>query len=337
MDFETKLTYAYGIAVGSTVLAGLWIVWVLIQIEVNKSFMTMDIENPLELDVEDESNGPQKVEMEPEVSNNNNNDNNNNKSVPEKELPKPRKRRVQTSFKVMQFTSVGVLILLTYLLLVVSPAPLWLSTIGSLSVLGIFLRYQIGDELRRNRFDRLCLIISLFMVIAGSLSMATYAQKKLAQGEIYQGPARIVAYDGSNYNNSQEDATTRADLMVSWGKSWGCPLSGGKVCQAHVKGAMCQAGPPSDTTSTTSGSNNDGSDGDGGNRKLANSASSSSSGGNSAKAASSSSSGAKAASSSSSGGNSANAKAASSSSSGGNSANAADNAGDANAVSIESH
>lgn len=274
MDFETKLTFTYGIAAASTVLAGLWIVWILIQIEVNKSFMTMDIDNPLELDVEDEISGSQKVEMESEG----------NVVAPEKELPKPRRRRVNMSFKFMQFTSVGVLILLTYLLLVVSPAPLWLTTIGSLCVLGIFLRYQIGDELRRKRLDRLALIISLFMVIAGSLSMATYAQKTLNQGEIYQGPARIVAYDGSNYNNAnnnnnnaQQDSTlTRTDLMVSWGNSWGCPQSGGKVCQAQVEGAMCQAGPSSDT-STSSGSNNDG-----GNRRAlanANSASSSSSSG----------------------------------------------------------
>jgi hypothetical protein len=267
-DFETKLTYTYGIAVASTVLSGLWIVWLLIQIEVNKSFMTMDIDNPLELDVEDEANGPAKVEIEPEVTNNN---------VPDKELPKPRRRRVPMNFKLMQFTSVGVLILLTYLLLVVSPAPLWLSSIGSFSVLAIFLRYQIGDELRRRRFDRMALIISLFMLIAGSLSMATYAQKTLSQGEIYEGPARIVAYDGTSYNNSQQDHITRTDLMVSWGKSWGCPLSGGKVCQAHVKGAMCQAGPPGDTTNPTNSPSKDGyGNRNGGDRRLANSASTSS-------------------------------------------------------------
>jgi hypothetical protein len=271
LDFETKLTYTYGIAVASTVLAGLWIVWILIQIEVNKSFMTMDIDNPLELDVEDEINGPQRVEMEASEGGTDNKDN----SAPETELSKqPRRRRVQMSFKFMQFTSVGVLILLTYLLLVVSSASLWLSTIGSLCVLGIFLRYQIGDELRRKRLDRLCLIISLFMVIAGSLSMATYAQKTRNQGEIYQGPARIVAYDGGNYNQNAQDPVSRTDLTVSWGKSWGCPKSGGKVCQAHVEGAMCQAGPPTTSTSTGTSNNNGG----GNRRALANTNSTSSSG-----------------------------------------------------------
>jgi len=154
-----------------------------------------------------------------------------------------RKRRVSRMFVGIQCLSVSVLILLTYLLLVVSSAPIVLRILGSLCVFGIFLRYQIGDEIRRQRVDRIMLLLSLFLVIASMLSTAVYSMKSLSQGEIYEGPARIVGYDMEQYNNTQHDPTTRTDIAVSWGKDWGCPLSGGKVCQARIQGAMCQTHP----------------------------------------------------------------------------------------------
>jgi hypothetical protein len=154
-----------------------------------------------------------------------------------------RKRRVPWSFVWMQIASVGALVLLTYLLLVVSNAPEALRGLGSMVVFFIFMRFQIGEEIRRQRIDRIILLVSLFLVIASMLSLSVYSMKTLKQGEIYEGPARIVGYDLSNYNNTQHDPTTRTDVAVSWGKDWGCPLSGGKVCQSQIQGAMCQVHP----------------------------------------------------------------------------------------------
>jgi hypothetical protein len=159
-----------------------------------------------------------------------------------------RNRRVPWSFVGMQIASVAALILLTYLLLVVSNAPIPLRGIGSLIVFGIFLRYQIGDEIRRQRLDRIALLLSLFLLVASMLSLLVFSFKTLKQGEIYEGPARIVGYDMSQYNNSKHDPTTRTDIAVSWGKDWGCPLSGGKVCQSEISGAMCQVHPDKSQT-----------------------------------------------------------------------------------------
>ena len=159
-----------------------------------------------------------------------------------------RRRRVPWSFVWMQVASVVALILLTYLLLVVSNAPIWLRALGSIVVFFIFLRFQIGEELRRQRMDRIILLVSLFLLIASMMSLCVYSMKTLKQGEIYEGPARIVGYDLSNYNNTQHDPTTRTDIAVSWGKDWGCPMSGGKVCQSRIQGAMCQVHPEKEQT-----------------------------------------------------------------------------------------
>jgi hypothetical protein len=157
--------------------------------------------------------------------------------------PGRRRRKLPWAFVAMQIASVAALVLLTYLLLVVSNAPIALRGLGSLVVFFIFLRFQIGEEIRRQRIDRITLLVSLFLVIASMLSLCVYCWKTLQQGEIYEGPARIVGYDMSNYNNTQHDPTTRTDIAVSWGKNWGCPLSGGKVCQSQIQGAMCQVHP----------------------------------------------------------------------------------------------
>lgn len=237
--FETIL----GISVALIVLSALWIVVILISIEANKAayFYTVNASLQHSLEMNEEENG---MEVEPSSK---------PSSPTSLTANKKRPRPVKASFKLMQLGSVSVLLLLTYLLLVVSEAPLWASAVGSLCVFGIFMRFQIGDELRRHRIDRIALMMSLFLLIASLMSVCTYAFKSLANGEIYEGPARIVGYDQSNYNNTDHDPSTRTDLEVQWGKEWGCPLSGGKVCQATVQGAMCTVNlDPEETTQNNS-------------------------------------------------------------------------------------
>jgi len=237
--FETIL----GMCASFIVIASLWIVYILIQIEQNKAaFYSIDTENDdgihssLDLEVEEDPNSPTK-QQQPQSPE--------SKKEPQV-VKKTRHRRIRASFTIVQFLSVGVLVLLTYLLLVTSNAPMWLSAVGSLCVFGVFLRFQIGDEIRRQRWDRLTLLLSLFMLIASLLSMSVYAMKSLKQGEVYEGPARIVAYDANQYNNTDHDPSRRTDLFVQWGEAWGCPLSGSKVCQAQVQGAMCQVNTDAD-------------------------------------------------------------------------------------------
>jgi hypothetical protein len=226
MTYDQTFETILGVSASGIVLCALWIVAILVTIEANKAaFHSVQVDHSLEMQEEG-------VEMEKPESP--------KASTAPQMKPKKKGRRVRMSFKLMQVASVAVLILLTYLLLVVSNAPMWLSIVGSLCVFWIFLRFQIGDELRRQRLDRVTLMMSLFLLIASLMSMSTYAMKSLAKGEVYEGPARIVGYDASTYNNTEHDPSTRTDLMVQWGKNWGCPLSGGKVCQAHVHGAMCQ-------------------------------------------------------------------------------------------------
>ena len=235
-----------GVAVCGIVLAALWIVHILIRIEASKAaFYSVNVDDgthSLEMHEEGIStddaateassvSGMMEVEGAPSKAK--------SPTGASAAAAKKRPRRIRTSFKLMQLGSVSVLLLLTYLLLVVSAAPMWASALGSLCVFGIFLRYQIGEELRRQRLDRIALMLSLFLLIASLMSVCTYAFKSLGNGEIYEGPARIVGYDQSGYNNTDHDPSTRTDLEVQWGKAWGCPLSGGKVCQAVVQGAMC--------------------------------------------------------------------------------------------------
>jgi hypothetical protein len=256
--FDNTLESVLAISVCGIVFAAMWIVILLVQIESSKvSFFSVDHDhNTLDLQVE-------------ETTDNNNNNSNNGMEVEqppsaanrEPEIKQRRGRRVPCGFKMMQLGSVIILILLTYLLLVTSNAPIWLSALGSFSVFGMFLRFQIGDEFRRQRWDRLTLMMSLFLLIAAFLNLSTYAWKSLAQGEVYMGPARIVGFDAEPYNNTnQHDPTTRADLMVQWGKDWGCPFSGGKICQAHVQGVMCAANSDGNrllkTTANTNTNNN---------------------------------------------------------------------------------
>jgi hypothetical protein len=281
-DFDKRMSIAFVGSVATTIISGLLIVSLLIQIELNKTSMfledgeedadcTTQSSHSLDLSVESPTNKSSSGSSSSSSSSNGGNtiavlpvvdglETEQDPAAPTKKVSSPlsrdtlqksitqktkirRTRRVPFSFKVMQFVSVGILILLTYLLLVVSSAPFWISTIGSFAVLGMFFRYQVGEELRRQRLDRLVTITSLFLMIAASLSMSTFASKSLVQGEIYEGPARIVGYDYSSYANT-EDAPVRTDLKVSWGSSWACPQTGNKVCSANVQGAMCEADEP---------------------------------------------------------------------------------------------
>ena len=70
-------------------------------------------------------------------------------------------KRISWAFINIQIVSVLVLNLLTYLLLVQSNAAVYLRVLGSFAVFAVFLRFQIGEELRRQRLDRLMLLLSL--------------------------------------------------------------------------------------------------------------------------------------------------------------------------------
>jgi len=234
--FDDTLETVLAVAVGGIVFCAMWIIIILVDIEASKvSFFTVDAtgkDMDLQLDVttDDANTTSSGMEVEPV-------------EPQEPEIKATRGRRVSCHFKMMQIGSVLLLILLTYLLLVASNASGFLSTLGALAVFGMFLRFQIGDEIRRQRWDRLVLMVSLFLLIASFLNLSTYAWKSLAQGEIYMGPARIVGYDMSAYSNNSTTntsvPTTRTNLVVQWGSDWGCPFTGGRVCEAEVHGVMC--------------------------------------------------------------------------------------------------
>jgi len=284
LTFDQTFETAVAIASILMVLSGAWIIRVLIQIEKSKvvtlAGVLEDDGTSMDLEFEESTTSTSKhlevepadagaIEMSPTRFNRNGGPSNNNDDGPASAIDglpstmpsssptsKPitarkarqRQRRISWMFVNMQIASLAALVLLTYLLLVVSNAPIFLRMVGSLCVFGMFLRYQIGDELRRQRIDRLMLLLSLFLLIASMLSTIVYSFKTLSQGEIYEGPARIVGYDMEQYNNSKHDPTTRTDMAVSWGKNWGCPMSGGKVCQSRIQGAMCQTTPAKEQT-----------------------------------------------------------------------------------------
>ena len=101
--------------------------------------------------------------------------------------------------------------LVTYLILVVSSAPVWLRLLGVAAVIAMGLWQQIAEELRRQRLDRIVAIITMILLAASLMSLATYANKSLTEGEIYRGKARIIGFDYENYDNNDGDVT-RTDL-----------------------------------------------------------------------------------------------------------------------------
>jgi len=149
------------------------------------------------------------------------------------------RRALSRAQQVQIVCHVAVLILFNYLLLVFLPGSALLSFIAVAAIWVLALHSYLRDELRRGRYDRLLTMMGLFLVIAGCLTLITYCRLALKDGSVYQGPARIVGYDATVYENNDAE-TLRADLEVSWGASWGCPDNGGKLCTAVVSGALCE-------------------------------------------------------------------------------------------------
>ena len=270
-------TFLAAVAISSVVMtcSGLWIVRVLIQIEKSKvialsSVLEDDGTGESDLQFEESTSESRGKTLEVETANGSHSNGDielsptgssrkTEKTASKMESSPPAKpmtakrarrklRRVSWTFINIQIVSVLALILLTYLLMVQSTAAVFLRMLGSLCVFAVFLRFQIGEEIRRQRVDRIMLLLSLFLLIASMLSTLVYSMKQLKQGEIYEGPARIVGYSKEQYNNTKHDPTTRTDVSVSWGKEWGCPWTGGKVCQANIQGAMCQSHPDKEQT-----------------------------------------------------------------------------------------
>ncbi len=270
LTFDEFFEAAVGISSVVMVLSGCWIVRVLIQIEKTKVVAVASVlqddgtgvsdlqfeesTTDKQLEVEHADGSPSEIEMSPTGKSKRGNETSPASSPTASAKPitarkaRQRQRRISWAFINIQIVSVLTLMLLTYLLLVQSNAAIFWRMLGSFCVFAVFLRFQIGEEIRRQRVDRLMLLISLFLLIASMLSTLVYSMKTLKQGEIYEGPARIVGYSTESYNNTVHDPTTRTDIAVSWGKDWGCPMSGGKVCQANVHGAMCQTHPDKEQT-----------------------------------------------------------------------------------------
>lgn len=151
-----------------------------------------------------------------------------------------RRRLLSTSQHVQVIVHVMIVILFIYLLLVFLPGSIWLSFFAVIIVWVLALQSYLRDEIkRRRRLDRITTLLGLFSIIAGSLALVTYCHLALKEGDIYEGPARIVGYDDTSYNN-KDGSTMRADLVVAWGGMWGCPDIGGKQCTATVQGALCE-------------------------------------------------------------------------------------------------
>jgi ABC-type protease/lipase transport system, ATPase and permease components len=150
-----------------------------------------------------------------------------------------RKKRLHKETKLGIFFNVGLLALLNYLLLVYLPGGAVPSIIGMTLLSCILLRSQLLEDLRRRRFDRISLVFTLMIFMASFLSLCTYVRIGKKEGGVYEGPARIVGYDVTNYNNENQSAL-RTDLEVEWGGSWGCPESPNQKCRAYVSGALCE-------------------------------------------------------------------------------------------------
>ena len=154
----------------------------------------------------------------------------------------PQRRYLTQYRRIVLMLTVGIITILVYLILVFSNAPLWLEWIGMLIILvllGPILQY--GDEIRRQRYDRISLMVTLIFVLAMGLNLAVYAANQYADEDIYKGPARIIDYQDDNYNNAEGETVTRTDLMVAWGGPWGCPHNPGQYCEAAVPGALCDS------------------------------------------------------------------------------------------------
>lgn len=153
---------------------------------------------------------------------------------------------------------VSIITFMVYLLLALSSANFVLCWMGMIIVMALLLRQAIFDEVRRDRLDRLAAIVSLVLLLAMAINLAVYANRQHAQGDLYEGKARIVGYDMSNYNQSKDDQMLRTDMEVEWGWSWGCPnLDNDFSCRSFVHGALCEAKEDNSSKALGTASNND--------------------------------------------------------------------------------
>lgn len=155
----------------------------------------------------------------------------------------PKKRYLTQYRRLVLMLTVAVITILTYLILVFSNAPTWLQWLGMIIILvllGPILQY--GEEVRRGRYDRLAMLLTLVMILSTGLHLAVYAASQYADEDIYEGKARIINYQDDAYNNAEGDVITRTDLIVAWGGDWGCPYNPGQTCEATVPGALCDSG-----------------------------------------------------------------------------------------------
>lgn len=238
----------------SIVICIFYIYWYLVQIEVNK---TLSLPTGLESvgshddfarkkekqstgvgGLEEEPESPEKPSAQPSMVD----------MVEEEE--KPRRYRITKLRSIILLIIAFALSLLTYLLLVVSNASLWLSLLGVACVLGLGLWQQISEELvrthcftskleswwycvslhvsiflilqRRQRLDRIAAIITLIFLSASFMSLASYARQSLNEGEIYQGQARIVgtSYWCSLYVRTCCVFLYSYKLMIFWNRLW---------------------------------------------------------------------------------------------------------------------
>ena len=120
---------------------------------------------------------------------------------------KPRRFRITKLRKILLAFAAVALSFLTYLLLVVSNANVFLSLTGAAIVIGVGIFQQICEELRRRRLDRIMAVITLLFLAASFMSLSTYASRTIQEGEIYKGKARIIGFDYENYDNKDGDVT----------------------------------------------------------------------------------------------------------------------------------
>jgi hypothetical protein len=149
------------------------------------------------------------------------------------------RKRLSFMDKLGTYFYISLLTFLNYLLLVYLPAGIGFSMTGMVLTTVVVLKSHIADELRRKRMDRIAALFALMFFTASFLSLARFATEGLHEGEIYEGPARIVGYDQERYGDVV-GGSLRMDLVVQFGGEWACPANPSKQCQAEVSGALCQ-------------------------------------------------------------------------------------------------
>jgi hypothetical protein len=216
----TKLQLITGVVL--TVLAGLLMCYLLVEIQRQQyTRLTFMMEDVASTETSTARSSQSKKDQINELELESNDDNMTTVDINSVKLRSPTssstsdgKRSLPWYTKAYIAAQVGVLILLNYLLLVYLPASISLSLMAAFLVWVLVLHQVILDEIcRRHRADRVLAILSCFLVVAASLSLATFARMTQLEGTIYKGPARIIGYDTDQYSNQGKE-TVRADLLV---------------------------------------------------------------------------------------------------------------------------